>query len=116
MKYFSANRAERGTDMAINFFFTYYLDQNGDEQNGLVLDEHLSKWLDHLQDGAWSNWCLGSHDSRRVTSRLPAAELIDGFYMLLLLQIGSALIYYGDEIGKTSLRGEKSEPRPLLVA
>ncbi|CAF5097760.1 unnamed protein product, partial [Rotaria sp. Silwood1] len=40
----------------------------------------------------------GSHDSHRITSRLPSKELIDGFYMLLLLQSGTALIYYGDEI------------------
>lgn len=100
MKYFSLNRTERGTDMAINFFLTYYLDKKGDkQQTGLELDEQLSKWLEHLQDGAWSNWCFGSHDSHRVTSRLPSVEMIDGFLMLLLLQKGTALIYYGDEIG-----------------
>lgn len=106
MKFFSANRMERGTDIAINFFFTYYLDLDRKKKDGLALDEQISNWLDNLQEGAWSNWCLGSHDSRRVTTRLPSPEMIDGFYMLLLLQIGTALVYYGDEIGKESRQTE----------
>lgn len=117
MKYFSLNRTERGTDMAINFFLTYYLDKKGDkQQTGLELDEQLSKWLEHLQDGAWSNWCFGSHDSRRVTSRLPSVEMIDGFLMLLLLQKGTALIYYGDEIGKTFNMVNNPEVMSLLFS
>lgn len=100
MKYFGLNREERGSDVAINFLITYYLDKGEDEKDGLELDKQLSDWQLNLPDYAWSNWCLGSHDSRRITSRLLTKELIDGFYMLLLLQSGTALIYYGDEIGK----------------
>jgi alpha-glucosidase len=100
MQYFAANREERGSDVAINFFITYFLDKDEEEQHGLELDKQLSDWQSNLPVGAWSNWCLGSHDSRRITSRLPSKELIDGFYMLLLLQSGTALIYYGDEVGR----------------
>lgn len=99
MKYFGLNREERGSDVAINFLITYYLDKDENEKDGLELDKQLSDWQMNLPDYAWSNWCLGSHDSRRITSRLPSSELIDAFYMLLLLQSGTALIYYGDEIG-----------------
>lgn len=103
MKYFGLNREERGSDVAINFLITYYLDKDDDEKDGLELDKQLADWQSNLPDFAWSNWCLGSHDSRRITSRLPSNELIDGFYMLLLLQSGTALIYYGDEIGMLEL-------------
>ncbi|CAF1444558.1 unnamed protein product [Adineta ricciae] len=98
MNYYGANREERGSDVSINFLITYYLDKNDNEQHGLELDKQLTKWQKNVPRHAWSNWCLGSHDSGRVTSRLPSTELIDGFYMLLLLQSGTALLYYGDEI------------------
>jgi glycosidase len=97
--YYALNREERGTDVSINFRMTYYLDKDEKEKNGLELDKQLTEWQSKLPDHAWSNWCFGSHDSRRVTSRLPSKELIDGFYMLVLLQSGTALVYYGDEIG-----------------
>ncbi|CAF1067140.1 unnamed protein product [Rotaria sordida] len=99
MRYFGNNREERGSDIPINFLITYYLDKDENEKHGLELDKVLSDWQSNLPEYAWSNWCLGSHDSHRITSRLPSKELIDGFYMLLLLQSGTALIYYGDEIG-----------------
>lgn len=99
MKYFGLNREERGSDVSINFLITYFLDKNEQEKHGLELNKQLTDWQSNLPDYVWSNWCLGSHDSRRITSRLPETELIDGFYMLLLLQPGTALIYYGDEIG-----------------
>ncbi|CAF1091752.1 unnamed protein product [Adineta steineri] len=99
MEHFALNREELGSDVSINFLITYYLDKEDDEKHGLALDKQLSEWHSNLPDHAWSNWCLGSHDSRRIASRLPQKELIDGFYMLLLLQSGTALVYYGDEIG-----------------
>jgi alpha-glucosidase len=99
MQYFAANREERGSDVSINFLITYYLDKDEKEKHGLELDKQLSDWQSNLPEHAWPNWCLGSHDSHRITSRLPTKELIDGYYMLLLLQSGTALIYYGDEIG-----------------
>lgn len=100
MNFFPASRAERGTYVPLNFYITYYLDKSNKEEDGVELNKQVSEWQDHLPEGAWSNWCLGSHDSRRVTSRLPSKELIDGFYMLLLLQTGTAVVYYGDEIGR----------------
>ena len=32
MKYFGLNREERGSDVAINFLITYYLDKDEDEK------------------------------------------------------------------------------------
>ncbi|CAF4435070.1 unnamed protein product, partial [Adineta steineri] len=99
MEHFALNHEELGSDVSINFLITYYLDKEDDEKHGLALDKQLSEWHSNLPDHAWSNWCLGSHDSRRIATRLPQKELIDGCYMLLLLQSGTALVYYGDEIG-----------------
>lgn len=112
--YYALNREERGTDVSLNFRITYYLDGDQKQKHGLSLDEQLTQWQSQLPDHAWSNWCLGSHDSRRVTSRLPSKELIDGFYMLLLLQSGAAMVYYGDEIGRKQI--ERIEYEPLFFS
>ncbi|UJR14046.1 hypothetical protein I4U23_001043 [Adineta vaga] len=114
MNYYAANREERGSDVSINFLITYYLDKNDEEKHGLELDKQLTNWQSHLPEHAWSNWCLGSHDSRRITSRLSSQELIDGFYMLLLLQSGTALIYYGDEIGMFDRSFTLAHPEEVL--
>jgi len=99
MKYYGLNREQIGSDVSINFLMTYYLDKNIEGKHGLELDKQFDDWHSNLPDFAWPNWCFGSHDSRRITSRLPSKDLIDAFYMLLLLQSGTSLIYYGDEIG-----------------
>ncbi|CAF4544404.1 unnamed protein product [Rotaria sp. Silwood2] len=88
----------RDVKTVIRYFGDNREDYDEDEKHGLELDKILSDWQSNLSDYAWSNWCLGSHDSHRVTSCLPSKELINGFYMLILLQSGTSLIYYGDEI------------------
>lgn len=72
MRYHGENREERGSDISINFLITYFLDQDDENKNGLQLDKTLTEWQSNLPKYAWSNWCLGSHDSRRITSRLPS--------------------------------------------
>ena len=68
-------------------------------RTGETLAKLTEAWLSKLPPEAWSSWILGSHDSKRVATKLADSNLIDGFYMLLLLLPGTPIIYYGDEIG-----------------
>jgi alpha-glucosidase len=51
-----------------------------------------------LPTGAWPNYVLGTHDDRRLASRLGAAASRQAAVLLLTLR-GSPTLYYGDELG-----------------
>ncbi|MGX7826345.1 alpha-amylase family glycosyl hydrolase [Actinokineospora sp. 24-640] len=51
-----------------------------------------------VPDGAVACWVLGSHDERRLVSRV-GPELARVFAVLLLTLPGAAVLYYGDELG-----------------
>src|SRR4051812_7735883 len=51
-----------------------------------------------LPAGGWPNWVLGSHDRRRVASRIGPAQTPVAPMLLLTLR-GTPTIYYGEEIG-----------------
>lgn len=51
-----------------------------------------------IPSGAWPNWVLGTHDDRRLASRLGEAESRQAAVLLLTLR-GSPTLYYGDELG-----------------
>ncbi|MGA4845762.1 alpha-amylase family glycosyl hydrolase [Streptomyces sp. G5(2025)] len=53
---------------------------------------------DALPAGATPAWVLGSHDEPRVASRIGAAQARNAMMLLLTLP-GTALLYYGDELG-----------------
>ena len=42
---------------------------------------------------------VGNYDEHRMASRIGSLELVDGLNMLHLLLPGSAVVYYGDELG-----------------
>ena len=51
-----------------------------------------------LPPGAWPNWVLGNHDTRRLASRIGEAQARVAAMLLLTLR-GTPTIYYGEEIG-----------------
>jgi alpha-glucosidase len=51
-----------------------------------------------LPAGAWPNWVLGTHDDRRLASRLGESQSRQAAVLLLTLR-GSPTLYYGDELG-----------------
>jgi alpha-glucosidase len=55
-----------------------------------------------LPQGAWPNWVLGNHDSRRIASKIGVAQARVAAMMLLTLR-GTPTIYYGEEIGMTDV-------------
>jgi len=51
-----------------------------------------------LPPGAWPNWVLGNHDTKRLASRIGEAQARVAAMLLLTLR-GTPTIYYGEEIG-----------------
>lgn len=51
-----------------------------------------------LPSGAWPNWVLGTHDDRRLATRLGEPGSRQAAVLLLTLR-GSPTLYYGDELG-----------------
>jgi alpha-glucosidase len=51
-----------------------------------------------LPNGAWPNWVLGNHDTKRLASRIGEPQARVGAMLLLTLR-GTPTIYYGEEIG-----------------
>ncbi|PIK40197.1 putative neutral and basic amino acid transport protein rBAT [Apostichopus japonicus] len=87
-------------DLAKNYNLLNIGDVNGDggRTSGTEIDELLRDWLNALPDGEWPSFQLGSHNARRIASRLshPYVKVAN---MLLLTLPGTPICYYGDEIG-----------------
>lgn len=55
-----------------------------------------------LPEGAWPNWVLGNHDTKRIASRIGVARAKIAQMLLLTLR-GTPTCYYGDELGMTNI-------------
>ncbi|WP_245263388.1 alpha-amylase family glycosyl hydrolase [Azorhizobium doebereinerae] len=62
----------------------------------------IARYEKALPPGGWPNWVLGNHDRPRVASRL-GPDQARVAQMLLLTLRGTPTLYYGDEIGMTTV-------------
>ena len=62
--------------------------------------QKISDYLGSLPKGAWPNWVLGNHDVPRICSKVDQ-EYCSALNVLLLTLPGTAITYYGEEIGMT---------------
>ncbi|XP_067137333.1 alpha-glucosidase-like isoform X1 [Centruroides vittatus] len=86
-----------------NIPFNFKLLELTKESTAKDLLEHLEYWTSSLPDWAWPNWVLGNHDVDRLASRV-GEEVLDGIFMATLLNRGTPIIYYGDELGMLNAR------------
>uniref|UniRef100_A0A5S6QWN4 alpha-glucosidase n=1 Tax=Trichuris muris TaxID=70415 RepID=A0A5S6QWN4_TRIMR len=63
------------------------------------LIEAIAKWQVKKPKGKWSSWVMGNHDQKRIASRLGGSCFTNVANALLLLLPGTAICYYGDELG-----------------
>lgn len=85
--------------------------------NGREIGEYIGGYLEALGTRGWPNWAVGTHDAARIASRAGESQAPIAAMLLLSLP-GTPTIYYGDEIGMTSVeipREEIQDPRELLV-
>jgi alpha-glucosidase len=75
-----------------------------------TIDAAIDQYLILLPNGAWPNWVIGSHDLPRVASRV-GFEQARVAAMLLLTLKGTAIMYYGDEIGAENVEVPPEEVR-----
>ncbi|XP_033127895.1 neutral and basic amino acid transport protein rBAT-like [Anneissia japonica] len=69
--------------------------------SGTVLASKIEEWLRVKPEGSITSWSIGSADNHRIMSRY---NYISKAMMTLLLTLpGSAVLYYGDEIGMTDI-------------
>jgi alpha-glucosidase len=66
---------------------------------GRQFQQYIDRWLDALPAGKFkvSNWVLGNHDQKRLSSRLGVGRA-DVLNILLQTLPGMAVTYYGEEI------------------
>ena len=64
------------------------------------LKQAIDSWMEAMPSGgwAWANWLVGNHDNARVADRFGPA-LVDAVNAIVLLLPGTAVTYYGEELG-----------------
>lgn len=75
-----------------------------------TIDAAIDQYLILLPNDAWPNWVLGSHDLPRVASRVGAGQARVAAMLLLTLK-GTAVMYYGDEIGAEDIEVQPEQIR-----
>ncbi|KAK9870027.1 hypothetical protein WA026_006122 [Henosepilachna vigintioctopunctata] len=90
-----------GSVLGAHFTFNFFLIKgfNMNVSDAYDLEYIVKNWLHALPDIYTSNWVLGNHDNRRVSTRLGEGNK-DGFNMLVTLLPGIAVTYNGEEFGQ----------------
>uniref|UniRef100_A0A646QFB4 alpha-glucosidase n=1 Tax=Hemiscolopendra marginata TaxID=943146 RepID=A0A646QFB4_9MYRI len=109
MKYYG-NETQKLADFPLNFDFLKSL---GKHSNGSSIESSIRRWLDAMPALSWPNWVLGTHDDKRITSRMEP-ELIDGLHMITMLLKGTPITYYGEEIGMLDISLEDDQYQDIL--
>ncbi|KAF2362999.1 Glycosyl hydrolase family 13 catalytic domain [Trinorchestia longiramus] len=96
MRYYGTEE-EPIVDFPFNFNFIDNF-HNRSDVTGYSLKYSVTEWLDNMPEGKWPNWVLGNHDQPRIASRI-GKDLAEALNMMTLLLPGTAVTYYGEEIG-----------------
>jgi len=88
---------------AANLVFNYELFSVDKNCNSRCIAEKVKGSLGSLLPGKWANWMTGNHDSiGRVASRV-GVNFVNAMNTLAMTLPGTAITYYGEEIGMNSL-------------
>ena len=68
--------------------------------NAAKVEKTIRKYIDAVPKGKWRNWFTGTHDTRRLGTRV-GEKYIRAFMVLVLTLPGTPITYYGEEIGMT---------------
>ncbi|XP_058054151.1 probable maltase [Anopheles bellator] len=93
IRLFGDNNAE-GAHVPFNF---EVLSNTFKDTTGKQFYDNIKRWLDVVPENRVSNWVLGNHDNRRVSSRLGVARA-DLYQIALNVLPGIAVTYNGDEL------------------
>lgn len=106
IKYYGGRKNE--FDFPFNFGLLG-LDESttAEDVNQVILD-----YLAALPRGKWPNWLLGNHDVPRIGSKV-GHEYSRALNVLLLTLPGTAVTYYGEEIGMTDAKVPSKSSKDL---
>ncbi|XP_066137641.1 maltase 2-like [Euwallacea fornicatus] len=87
------------TSPGAHFSFNFLIFSASSNWNAGTLYDNIKTWVTSLPQDLPNNWLTGSHDNRRVASRV-GTNFIDGYNMLILFLRGATVTYQGEEIGQ----------------
>lgn len=97
---------EANAHLALNFQLCCLSKSN---QTGFSLSKTIQNLIDDFHSkipvNCWPNWQLGNHDLNRIASRI-GSQNVNLANVLNLLIGGTAVVYYGEEIGMQDLPEE----------
>uniref|UniRef100_A0A182VKR7 alpha-glucosidase n=1 Tax=Anopheles merus TaxID=30066 RepID=A0A182VKR7_ANOME len=88
------NEVSEGAHIPFNF---EVLSNTFKDTTGQQFYDNIKRWLDVVPEKRFSNWVLGNHDNKRVSSRLGVARA-DLYQIALNVLPGVAVTYNGDEL------------------
>ncbi|XP_058118259.1 probable maltase [Anopheles ziemanni] len=88
------NAISEGAHIPFNF---EVLSNTFKDTTGKQFYDNINRWLTVVPSNRFSNWVLGNHDNRRVSSRLGVARA-DLYQIALNVLPGIAVTYNGDEL------------------
>ena len=97
VKYYGGRKNE--FDFPFNFGFLGFNESTTAEDVYKAISDYISA----LPRGKWSNWLLGNHDVSRIGTKV-GHEYCRALNVLLLTLPGTAITYYGEEIGMTDAK------------
>ncbi|XP_049298805.1 probable maltase [Anopheles funestus] len=88
------NENSEGAHVPFNF---EVLSNTFKDTTGTQFYDNIKRWLDVVPSNRFSNWVLGNHDNKRVSSRLGVARA-DLYQIALNVLPGIAVTFNGDEL------------------
>lgn len=95
MRYYGT-KERPGASFPFNFQFISNLDKSSSATD---IKWQIDQWMNAMDDTRWPNWVIGNHDNPRVATRYP--NMADAMNMISLTLPGTAMTYYGEELGMT---------------
>ncbi|XP_074655238.1 amino acid transporter heavy chain SLC3A1-like [Tubulanus polymorphus] len=72
--------------------------------NAVCVLSKVEGFIASLPSGKWANWLTGTVDTKRVATRMGKKEMVSAINTLLLTLPGTAIGYYGEEIGMSDVK------------
>jgi alpha-glucosidase len=90
MRYFRSSDGKLGSHMPFNFQLIYAFEPN---TNALRVKRGIDEWMDNMPSGFHPHWVVGSHDHKRVGSRVNP-DIINVANAVVLMLPGASITYY----------------------
>jgi glycosidase len=83
-----------------HFPFNFHLQDIRPNQNASEVLARINVWFDIMPEGEWPTFLIANHDQPRLPTKF-TQDGVDAGNMINLLLKGTAVTYYGEEIGMT---------------